>query len=130
MSILSNFKDTLENISPLNIYLEYDNIPLESKGNSFVTVGINSEECSYSLQDSPNYFAKDKISFNVRIIMPKTINPSTLDGYFNLYILNALIKSNDFNILSIKKDTPKYTKYLDKMELFIKILVECINTFN
>jgi hypothetical protein len=130
MSILSDFRDTLENISPLNVYVEYDGTPLDSRTRSFVTVGIESEECSYGLQDSTAEYAKDRVTFRVRVIMPKTVSPTTLDGYFNTYILNALMKSDRYNVLSVSKDTPGYTKCLDRVELPTRVLVECIETFN
>jgi len=117
MSILSELKNILENTSPIDVYLEYDGIPLESKGERFVVVGIDSEECSYDIQNSSDDFSKDKISFKVRIIMPSDVDNDTINNYFDNYIMNPLMKSIQFNVLSVKKDAPQYTKYLNKMQL-------------
>jgi hypothetical protein len=129
MSILSDFKNSLENMSPLNVYLEYDNTALELRPESFVTVGIDSEECSYDIQNDTQNFSKDKIAFRVRVIMHSDTNANIVSNYFDTYILNAIMKSNEFNVLSVKKGTPNYTKYIDRMESDNTILVECINTF-
>ncbi len=129
MSILNDFKNALENMSPLNVYLEYDTTELSLRPESFVTVSINSEECSYDIQSSSQDFSKDKIAFNVRVIMHSDTNANIVSNYFDTYILNALMKSNEFNVLSVKKGTPNYTKYIDRMESSNTIVVECINTF-
>ena len=47
MSILTQIKSTLENVSPIDVYLEYDNTSIASKGERFVIVGISSSETSY-----------------------------------------------------------------------------------
>lgn len=129
MSILADFKTTMENTSPLNIYFEYDNTPLTDRGVSFVTLGVNSEESIYDIQTATENFTKDKIAFNVRVIMRNDTHTETISNYFDTYILNPLMKSNDFNVTNVKKNTPTYTKYLDRMELLSTITVECINYF-
>jgi hypothetical protein len=129
MSILTDFRTTMENTSPLNIYLEYDSTPLEDRGVSFVTLGINSEESAYDIQTATENFTKDRIVFNVRVIMRNDTTSNTISNYFDTYILNPLMRTTDFNITSVKKGTPAYTKYLDRMELLSTITVECINYF-
>lgn len=130
MSLINQFKELLENTSIYNVYVEFDNTPLSSRGNGFVTVGINSEECCYDIQNNSSHFTKDRISFRVRVIMPKSAKAHFIDGYFDNNILTPIMKSNTFNIVSVQKDRPVYTKYLDKMELNANIIVECISTFD
>lgn len=127
MSLLNQFRQLLENVSIYNVYVEYDNTPLESRPDYFLTVGINSEECSYNIKNTSLGFVKDRISFVVRMLSPKYINSASLDTYFNNNILNPVAKSDTFNLISYKKERPNYSKYLDKIELVSTFIVECIS---
>lgn len=129
MSILSDFKLQLENTSPLNVYVEYDETPLSLRGDSFVTVGIASEECAYDVRDSLGDFAKDRIAFRVTVLMRSDTDTDTISNYFDTYVLNPLMKSEGYNVTSTTKGTPNYTNQFDRMVLTSTIVVECIGTF-
>lgn len=130
MSLINEFKELLENVSIYNVYVEYDTTPLESRPDYFLTVGINSEECSYNVENTQNGFMRDKISFIVRMLSPKGTTSANLDTYFDNNILRPIAKSDTFNLISYKKERPDYTKYLDKVELVSTFMVECISVLN
>lgn len=130
MSLINEFRELLENVSIYNVYVEYDTTPLESRPDYFLTVGINSEECSYNVENTQNGFMKDKISFIVRMLSPKGTTSANLDTYFDNNILKPVAKSDTFNLISYKKERPNYTKYLDKVELVSTFMVECISVLN
>ena len=62
--------------------------------------------------------------------MPSNVDNDTINNYFDNYIMTPLMKSTTFNILSLKKDTPQYTKYLNKLQLDSTILLECLSNFD
>lgn len=130
MSILTQIKSTLENVSPIDVYLEYDSTSIASKGERFVLVGISSSETSYDIQNSTDNFSKDTISISIKVVMPSNVDNDTINNYFDNYIMTPLMKSTTFNILSVKKDTPQYTKYLNKLQLDSTILLECLSNFD
>lgn len=126
MALIDEFKELLQEVSKYSVYVEYDTTPLESRQGYFLTVGIDTEECSYNIQNVGNGFIKDRICFVVRLLSPKDTNSATLDTYFDTKILNPIAKSDTFNLISYKKERPNYTKYLDKVELVSTFIVDCI----
>jgi hypothetical protein len=126
MSLIEQFRELLENVSIYNVYVEYDTTPLCSRPEYFLTVGINSEECSYNIQNTQDGFMKDRITFVVTMLSPPTATASQLDTYFDNNILRPVAKSDTFNLVSYKKERPNYSKYLDKVELVSSFVVECV----
>lgn len=127
MSLINQFRELLENVSIYDVYVEYDTTPLENRPDYFLTVGINSEECSYNIKNTQNGFIKDKISFIVRMLSPKSTSSANIDTYFDNNILKPIAQSDTFNLISYKKERPNYTKYLDKVELISIFTVDCIS---
>lgn len=126
MAIINDLKNTLEASVIYTIYNEYDKTPLAKRGNAFITIGLNSEVTSTKFQNGDERFIKSKANVTITTIMTKNISTSFIYNYVEKNIINTLMYSNTFNVLSVDIKKPEYSKYLDRVQLPIDVTIEYV----